>query len=118
RLGGFLELAELQHEAAIGRIDDVEAARQPDDDEQGDKDADAAAEELRIELDRRPAIAAVATAVVAAFAVVHHAGELAVEIPPEFFEVGRPLVRAPVAAVAAIVVTAAIAPLRVVQRHE
>ena len=43
-LGGLRVLAEAQHDAALAGVDDVEAARQPDDDDQRDEDQGAAAE--------------------------------------------------------------------------
>ena len=115
RLGGFLELAELQHQSALGSIDDVKAAGQPDDHQQGNEQANAATEKLGVELYRRSAAAIVAAVISTAALFAEHARQLAIEITPELLKIRRPLVRA---FAATTVVVATIAPLGIIERHE
>jgi len=114
RFGGFFELAELKHDAALGLVDDVEAGGQPDEQDENGQEADAAAQEAGIEvhLGHATVVAAIAAALLA-----QQAGKTPVEIAPEFFQVRRPLVGPARVIFAAIVAAAAIAPLGVVERH-
>ena len=61
------------------------------------------------------AATAVAIAAAPPVAFAQHVAQAAIEVAPQFFQVGRTLIR-PLAATALVIT--AIAPLRVVQRHE
>ncbi|EXI67224.1 MAG: hypothetical protein AW07_04550 [Candidatus Accumulibacter sp. SK-11] len=115
-VGTLLVAAELQHQPALRGVDDVEAARQPDDDDERQQQTDAAAEKARIELHRRPVAAAVTTAIAttAAALAVENPRQATIEVAPQLLEVRRPLVGTTTAAI----ITAAVAPLRVIQRHQ
>jgi hypothetical protein len=109
RLGRFLETAELEYYATLRRVDDVEAATQPDRRHQHQDEPNAPTKLPRT--DRWHAVAALPTPSTGTL-VAEQAGQAAIEIAPEFFEVGRALIAAALAA------TGLIAPAVVVERHE
>ncbi len=99
RLRFLDKLAEAQHHAALARIDDIKAAREPHQDNQPDQDAGAAAE-LRESGAARRATAAAALA-------PEQRTDLLIEVAHQFVEVRRTLILA-----------AAAPPLRIVERHQ
>ena len=105
RICRFDKLAETQHDTTLACIDDVQAAGQPDDDDQAEHHADATAE-----LARRHGRTAFATAVVRLAA--EQPRQALVEIAPQVFQIGRSLIAAFIA------IAALIAPAGVIQRHQ
>ncbi len=122
RFGGFLEAAELENQAPLGSIDDIEPGSQPHAKDQHGQNSQPAAQEARIEIHLRHArTTAIVPSVIATALVAEHAAQALVEIAPQLFEIGRPLIgfarTAAVVGVAIILVTTP-PPLRVVDRHE
>ena len=94
-------LAEARHDTAATFVDDVEAAGEPDDEDQRDEHAGAAERQPRA---WPTAVAAILRVALATEDFVHPA----VDVAPDLVEVGW----------AAALIAAALAPLRVIQRHE
>src|SRR5690606_6858327 len=89
RLGLLRVAPEGEHDAARAGVDDVEAAREPDDHDEGEQHARAAAE-----LRRARAATAAARRLVAAAALAEELGQAPVEVAPQLVEVRRTLVAA------------------------
>jgi hypothetical protein len=98
-LRGLRVLAEAGHDAAPAFVDDIEAAREPDEEHERDDEAGAADGEAA------PRGTAAGVAAVTAPEQVAHA---AIDVAPDLVEVGR---------TAAIVAVPALAPLGIVERH-
>ncbi len=88
RAGEIGLLAESEHHAALLLIDGIKAARQPHDQHQDGEHAEAAA-------DLAHAGGGLARRAVATSSFAEHAVQLLIEVAPQFFEVGRPLIAAP-----------------------
>jgi hypothetical protein len=96
---GLRVLAEARDDAAAAFVDDVEAAREPDDDHEEDQDADAG------QRDRRASAASAARDVVAVAGLApEQLVEPAIDVAPDLVEIGRSA-------------GTAFTPLGIVQRH-
>jgi hypothetical protein len=106
RFRRFVQLAETQHDAPLAGVYDVEPARQPDYGSKSGDQPDTTAELAEVQV--RHFIPAVTTT--RATTPTEHAGEATIEITPQLFEVGRPLI----AIATTVVATAAITPFGIV----
>ncbi|KFB67892.1 MAG: hypothetical protein CAPSK01_002480 [Candidatus Accumulibacter vicinus] len=81
-VGTLLVAAKLEHDASLRGVDNVETAGQPDHHDQRQEQADAAAEEPVVELDRRTKVAAITALIAATTPLVENPRQLAIEVAP------------------------------------
>ena len=104
----LLVFTESEHEPTLRGVYDVETTCQPHSNDNGEYQTDTTAEHSWTQINRRT-IAAV-TAALPARLLVEQRGQTAIQIPPQLFQVRRPLVWASSPAI----VIAAVTPLRII----